>query len=235
MRCDEFETRLNACLDARRDPESDEQLSLHAQDCECCRQLADAYSLINESLRYSDRPEPSEGLTSAVLAEAASSDSSLSDQTSTGKWSVWTHVALASAAALLVAVMLPRERTNIASTAPAASAKPATDAVAQVHPAATPVLPAGQLAREATARYASLARTTSDSLAGALAFWQPTAPATTEPKDDAMLTEMAAGLRPLADSTTGAFRFLLDVLPQGEAAPVAPSESIEPAANQRAT
>jgi hypothetical protein len=47
---------------------------------------------------------------------------------------------------------------------------------------------------------------------------------------------MAAGLQPLADSTTGAVSLLFDLLPQGETAGSAPTAPVvEPAGNQAAT
>jgi hypothetical protein len=56
------------------------------------------------------------------------------------------------------------------------------------------------------------------------------------PTREPLLAEMAAGLRPLADSTTGAMSFLLDILPQGESAPAAtPAQAPEGAAGQAAT
>ncbi len=85
-----------------------------------------------------------------------------------------------------------------------------------------PAQPVGQLAREATARYATLARHTSDSLSGVLSLWQGPAaeeevPGEGQTRGEPLLAEVAAGLRPLAESTTGAVRFLLDVLPQDDA------------------
>jgi hypothetical protein len=135
---------------------------------------------------------------------------------------------------LLVAVMLPRERDQSPHAPAIASTPPASDAIAQAAELPAPVQPAGDLAREATARYASLARSTSDSLSGVLALWQPAASQPGEPGEAAVLSEMAEGLRPLADSTSGAVRFLLDVLPQGEPADENPT-SIDPAASHRAT
>ena len=72
MRCDEFETRLNEALDARRNPADDRRLARHLDACRNCRQLAAAMEVIGESLRWSERPEPSEALADKVLAQVAS-------------------------------------------------------------------------------------------------------------------------------------------------------------------
>jgi hypothetical protein len=215
MRCDEFESRLNEALDARRDPGDDLLLSGHARHCRSCRDLAVAMELIGESLRWAECPEPDEGLTEKVLACVAATPSLQSSR----PWSVWTHVTLAAAVALLVMLVLPRRENQEASHPSLAAVAPQVE-LAQLEflPAAQPV---GQLARDATARYATLARNTSESLSGVFSLWQPATPepqASNEapPPREPLLAEMAAGLRPLADSTTGAVRFLLDVLPQGE-------------------
>jgi hypothetical protein len=213
MQCDEFERRLNEALDARRDPSDDRLLSLHAQHCRGCRNLAATMEVIGESLRWAQQPEPDEQLAETVLARVASPTPA---SHSKGSWSVWTHATLAAAVALLVALTLPRQHEAMPDGGFAA-ATPQQEQLAQVEHMGVPAQPVGQLAREATARYATLARNTSESFSGVLSLWQPSATEEgtgDEAQREPMLAEVAAGLRPLADCTTGAVRFLFDVLPQ---------------------
>lgn len=234
MRCDEFETRLNEALDARRNPADDRLLARHRDTCHTCRQLAVAMDVIGESLLWSERPEPNEALTDKVLAQVAATTRA-ADKT----WSVWTHLSLAVAVALLVMIVLPDrhssapQRPTVANT----SVQPA-EALARIESPEPLAAPVGQLAREATFRYATLARSTSDSLSEVWSLWQPMADAMEADSDATgpLLAEMAAGLRPLADSTTGAMDFLFNLLPQGDAAsPAPPAQSSDPAAGRAAT
>jgi hypothetical protein len=197
--------------------------------------------LIGESLRWAEPDEPDEQLADKVLAQVVAISPPPRRQ-----WSVWTHATLAAAVALLVAAILPRGRQEM--TTPVVAFPPEQQQLARIEPAVTlPPAPAvGQLAREATAHYATLARNTSQTFAGVWSLWRPTVEranvlhnmqAAQSGPDQPLLAEMAAGLRPLADSTSGAVRFLLDVLPRGEssseAVPVA--DPIEPSAGQTAT
>jgi hypothetical protein len=79
---------------------------------------------------------------------------------------------LAAAIAVLLAVVLPRRQADDAPVA--AAAVPVQQELARLDPVTPARQPVGQLAREATARYATLVQDTSDSVAGALALWQPT-------------------------------------------------------------
>lgn len=239
MRCDEFENRLNAVLDARRNPADDRRLARHAEVCRNCRQLAAAMDLIGESLRWSRHEESDPRITQRVLAELATSSPAAGRP-----WSVWTHVTLAAAAALLAAIVLrPNEqpqphRPVVAQTLPDAHA-PAKEQLALLD--SSPDVPVGELAREATSRYASLARNTQESLADVWSLWQPQPKAATSgapaaPAGEPLLTEMAAGLRPLAESTSGAMGFLLNLLPQGEASQAVPDvRRLDAPASQTAT
>lgn len=219
MRCDEFENRLNAVLDARRNPADDRPLARHAEVCRHCRQLAAAMDLIGESLRWSQQEEPDPRITERVMAELATNSPAAGRP-----WSVWAHITLAAAAALLAAIVLrPNERPLphrpvVAQTLPEAVA-PTTKQLALLD--SPPDVPVGELAREATSRYAALARNTHESLSDVWSLWQPKvmpAAGSGEPvaaADEPLLTEMASGLRPLAESTSGAMGFLLNLLPQG--------------------
>jgi hypothetical protein len=117
---------------------------------------------------------------------------------------------------------------------------PATAALAHIDPAPAPV---GELAREATSRYASLARSTSQSLSDVWSLWQPIAilaadesPTADSASSDPLLAEMASGLRPLADSTSGAMELLFKLLPQGESQNSAPPPpAADPVARPAAT
>ena len=238
MRCDEFESRLNEALDARRNPADDRLLARHAGACGRCRQLAAAMDLIGESLRWSERPEPSEALARNVLAQVASTRPAAQRS-----WSVWSHLTLAAAIALLVMVVVPRRSAEPDRPAVARAVAPiSVEAMARAEVPEPALAPVGQLAREATSRYATLAQNTSDSLSGVWSMWRPlTLPQQDEetagaPAREPLLAEMAAGLRPLADSTAGAMSFLLDILPQGQSAPAAtPAPAPEGAAGQAAT
>jgi hypothetical protein len=236
MRCDEFEIRLNTALDERRNPAADRLLTRHADGCRHCRNLAAAMELIGESLRWSEPAEPDAALSERVLADLATTTPAASQP-----WSVWTHVSLAAAAALLVTlVMRPDEQARPQRPVVAQTVLPPETEVAQLD--VRPALPVGELAREATSHYATLARSTQDSLAEVWSLWQPRhanepdlasqSEATAAP----LLAEMAAGLRPFAESTSGAMSFLLNVLPRGETpepAPAAPN--LDPLAGQTAT
>ena len=123
------------------------------------------------------------------------------------------------------------QRPTVANTA----VQP-TEALARIDLPEPPAAPVGQLAREATSRYATLARSTSESLSEVWSLWQSREGAADAVSTEPLLAEMAAGLRPLADSTSGAMDFLFNLLPQGEAAPHSPpAPSSEPAAGQAAT
>jgi hypothetical protein len=235
MRCDEFETRLNEALDARRNPADDRLLSRHAGACRDCRQLAAAMDVICETLRWSEQPEPDEALADRVLAQVAATT-----PVANKSWSVWTHLTLAAAVALLVMIVLPDRQSREPQRPTVANTNlPQAEAVARIEPP-QPISapPVGQLAREATSRYATLARSTSDSLSEVWSLWPSSVEFIEDGSDSAepLLAEMAAGLRPLADSTTGAMDFLFNLLPQGDAASPAPSApTSDPAAGQAAT
>src|SRR5688572_15556881 len=198
MQCDEFERRLNEALDARRDPSDDRLLSLHARHCRGCRELAATMEIIGESLRWAQQPEPNEQLAEKVLARVASLTpvSPTPASHSKGPWSVWTHATLASAVVLLVALVLPRQQDQSVPDGGFA-ATPQQEQLAQLEHINVPAQPVGQLAREATARYATLARNTSESFSGVLSLWQPSATEEgtgDEAPRDPMLAEVAAGL-----------------------------------------
>lgn len=227
MRCNEFETRLNHLLDRRRDPRHDRIVANHADDCGDCRRLMDAYLGICEGLSGLASPVPADDLGERVLCELARQPAPSSRR--------WLAPWAAIAAALLVFVATRDRQPHqpVAAPAPALAAAPVPVPVivAAPAPAQTPSAPVGVLARQATEKYADLARDTQSALAGMsmllphmdidmdLNMDEPAAQS--DPvNDDAspLTTQVAAGLKPLADSTTGAMSFLWNMLPHSQPA-----------------
>lgn len=228
MKCDEFETRLNELLDARASMERDEQLVVHAGLCDSCRQQLAALGMIFNEIASRPRPLPDAGVTARVIAEFAAPqvDRSMARRS--------MPYAFAVAVALLVAAF-PVWRmwndhtltgdTTVATVAVSPDALvAATDAQNVEELAAEP--PIGDLVREVGDRYTNLARETQANYAE-LALLLPgvrvSQRASRPDADEADLPEtkasqgwvndMADGLKPVTDSTRGAFAFLIEALP----------------------
>jgi len=228
MKCDEFESRLNELLDARASIERDEQLTAHLGVCEPCRQQLASVGVIVNEIASRPRPLPEADLTARVIAEFTA------PQVDRGTTRRSMAYAFAVAVALLVAAFPVWRMWN--QDAPTGDAKVATVAAspeslvaetdAQNADELTAEPPIGDLVREVGDRYSNLARETQANYAE-LALLLPgvrVSHRTTPPDADeadlppakasqGWVNDMAEGLKPVTDSTRGAFAFLIEALP----------------------
>lgn len=216
MKCERFESRLDELLDARLAPEEDAALCEHAGLCPSCRTTLAAHVQLMQAVPQLPRPSVSGNLAARVLAELRSS-AVASQETSRG-YTPWYALAVAAALLLaawpLVAQWQSAGRVEVAETdAPAPSAD------------AAPAVPLDQLLRDATDKYAALARESTDvevAVAAPQPLERPVVPTTSEdPAVQALTTvswvqEVSDGLRPIATSTTGALSFLLQAFHTNE-------------------
>lgn len=211
MTCDEFEARLNAILDRRRDPRADHALAAHQAECLACREMAEAYEALLNGLSESRR-----------LASARLPGQMPSPPRETRPWfrspTTWWG-AVAAAIALMAAAPYLREghkSNRLAENGPLgaspagatriADATDKQDASATNHVASAMANTsdssesAGSIRRLAEGSYLALARETSDSLSSALAVFpvsvrgEPRG-AVGEPVDPAEPGDPAAGNR----------------------------------------
>ena len=98
MQCEEFEERLNAVLDERREPGWDAELRLHCETCGQCRDLAAAYGLLVEASRWPADLEAPPDMAARVLAE-------LRPRPASWRASSIATAALVTAAGLMIAVL----------------------------------------------------------------------------------------------------------------------------------
>jgi hypothetical protein len=220
MRCEEFEARLQELLDQRRHPNFDALASRHARMCPECRELLVVYGIVLDEVRFLDVPPPANDLAERVLDEVL-----LSPRRERPRYLsplVWVT---AAAVAILVVGRRADEPRDL--PAPVANAPQSSPGIER-HRDDIPVPAVGALAQEATARYADLARDASGAISQ-VAWLLPgnstrAVDAASRPEVSApgnllngasTMTEVAAGFKPLADSTTGAVGFLLQVLPMG--------------------
>jgi hypothetical protein len=217
MRCDEFEARLNDLLDLRLDPAVDVPLAEHAEDCGHCRTLLAAYgnALLPATLAVAhDAPVD---LARRVYDRCGSNI--LVAPRSSSRWYV-PHVAAAAAVAL-VALYLDSQPPQPSAARPVAKAHAAAE-----EPLTDPVaLPASmEVASDSDSAFelwpdlsygASGAFSDVGSLWPAKSIVAVAAPIEPLPSlgQPQVIAELASGLKPLADSATGAMVFLLDVLP----------------------
>lgn len=232
MKCGDFEARLQQLLDARLPLDGDELLTRHAAECEVCRQDLVAFGTLVGEIVGRPRPLPAADLASRVIADLSAPQV----ERSVPKRTAW--IAFAVAAAVLIAAfpmwrwVSDRADENGATVAIAPEASdPATSAAEPVasqpeelQPADPPI---GDLVREVGDRYLDLAQETQASYAE-LALLLPGVRAP-EPREDraakenvavtevagsrGWVNDMTEGLKPVANSTMGAFSFLLEALP----------------------
>jgi hypothetical protein len=121
MQCPEFEQRLNAVLDDRRNPEADPRLAAHADECEQCRQLLDAHLVLLAGLSHINTPAPSRSFSQRTLAAVQPAPSPLASSVRFGKSRTAFGPLMAAAAVILLAVSLlwyaRRNRSTTADTA----------------------------------------------------------------------------------------------------------------------
>ena len=249
MRCEEFEIRLNDCLDQRRHPRFDALLSRHARLCCKCRSLVCVYGIIMEELG----PDQVSSVTMVPLELKLGELKLASDKRAAlaiGRASPmppWGAPTLWTAAGILLMIAfawragpdhLPATPAVVART-PLSHALPGESGNAQSYGAVNGIVPWAQQAR---AEYALLSRDTS----GAFSHVGLLMPAVSDLAASSVITkvalaaeadrnglaELAAGFKPLAESTAGAVNFFLQVLPL-EADFAAPPEQALPTAEQR--
>ncbi len=168
MTCEEFEDRLNEVLDERRRPEWDAPLRMHGHSCAACRELAASYGVMLDGLHALPTPEPAADLPVRVLDR-------LYALPATRRRRTLMAAALATAAALMVAVQLPlqfggqgaRQTAQVAAPQPMALADVDADPFAGFYglPLLGPVLTAIRDSDETTDPYAELAKGTGQGLA----------------------------------------------------------------------
>ncbi len=203
MNCETFETRLNQLLDDRATLELDAQAAEHSAGCASCRQLYAAYEQLAAASDHSavsceeDRRIESH----RIETETRSAVSVAAPGVKRGRLRLVIRVGAVAAACLLAAVVL-WHRDSDAPPAPAAAAPPL-----------------GELARDATARYLELAGETKLGLADAMLL----APGAGQPQsgaegDDApgLISQLAEGFNPLAESTSVAVSALFTMTPLNE-------------------
>jgi hypothetical protein len=67
MRCEQFEQRLQRCLDRRQGPSGDSALRRHASDCPQCRETLAACARLVAGLDLLELPVPDEGFSQRVV------------------------------------------------------------------------------------------------------------------------------------------------------------------------
>lgn len=145
MQCRDFEQRLQASLDERRQPDWDIELRLHSQDCARCRDLAAAFGALMEGLHALPEPAAPSDLAARVVAELNRQPVVLP----AGRVRRWASAAaaMATAATVLFAVGTtlrwsftpPSQQVAVATVAPQATlATPAAKVVES--PAAAPIV-----------------------------------------------------------------------------------------------
>lgn len=206
MQCHEFEARLQELLDERLSPAADPALSAHAAQCSACRGSQAVWSAMLTGISAHPRPAGRADLAQRVLAELRMRPA---DDKSILKPALrW------AAAALLIATTLalwnaPDDRP-VAEDAPP-PAPQWTDAPPEPRPVDEPAAPASDLGSALADAWL---------LAPGFETPESTREETQEsPEPSLWGAELSAGLRPLADSTSDAWDFLMTALPApGDAA-----------------
>ena len=216
MKCDAFETRLNDLLDARAPFANDAVLIEHAARCGECRAKLASYVDLFSGVQQLERPTCSGELAERVLAELRGP--ATVSFARHRRWAPWYALAAAAALLLVAWPLVDWKRSS-----------PSTD-VARVESVDTATWPGAlveanevgevvsldELLRDASNKYAALASQTRDHVTVPSVEAVPTrAPATSQdPAVQALTTVswmqgVSDGLKPLAESTSGAFSFLL--------------------------
>lgn len=238
--CAEFDAGLNDLLDRRQPLELEGPLADHAAGCGECRALFAAYGGLARVVAMAPLPAPPPGLAGRVLrdyrsgkhqdVETAPQTVKSSSARSRSYGLAWRIAA--SAACLLLGLGLWQfgpalwgERSDLVAQPqrPDSADESASDPSEIGTQSGTDVNPArSSLAQQAADCYAELAVETGKDLSHVMALVPdlsgstvarvlPPADGTSEVAQD-----VASGLRPLADSTSGAVSFLMDVLPGGQ-------------------
>lgn len=227
MRCEEFEERVNAVLDERQRPLWDAELRLHCQSCADCRHVAASYEILLEGFYELAAPEVSPDMAVRVLDQ-------LKSEPSTRRRLVLGAVSLATAAALLIAV-LPALRGPSSPTAQAPAPSVEARMLSEQKSRAAAAMALEQLSSlpltllaspKGSDPIAELARETGQNLANVVLY----VPGIGGTKGiiDAELSvtdgssswagPMSEGLRPVADSVAETVTLLLESLPVADLA-----------------
>jgi hypothetical protein len=215
MTCDDCRQRLQAWLDG--DPPGADGLDAHLAACPACRALDAAARRLRVGLLAAPAPVPPSGLADRIVAGV------LADrrrQQRARRRLVFAGFALAAAACLTVALLLPRWGHPDESAAAPATGK---EIAQQVPPAAPPSL--NENVAEATEAVASLARRTADETLTSGQLFVPAVPrevlgSPLEPPAESLREAgqgVATGLAPVTSSARRAFDLFLRDIP-----PVAP-------------
>lgn len=207
MRCEQFEERLDQLLDERRSPCVDPSLAAHAAGCAGCRELLAGCGLLLGALPGLPRPAPSADLAEHVVARA----------TARRPLVVWSgrRAALLAVAALLIVGLMPLVRRAAPPPQPTLPA-----AAADVAAGHAPI-PLGRIALVSLPAISEreikvLAHSTGERVALVVMHFPDYSPAdgsdggATRP---AWIEPVADGLRPLAESVSGAWHVLRRTVP----------------------
>lgn len=219
MKCDAFETRMNDILDARGAIENDVQLAEHAATCGECRSSLAAHVQLIRAVQQLSYPQPSADLAERALAEWRRPTVSVAMDSGrrVAAWYAW-----AAAAALLLAAWPMIAWWSSSSTVDVAQVAPSPAELASAD--AAPVVPLDQLLRDASDKFEKLAGQTGEPQSQAVRPVPPPqfAAASVDPAVQALTTvswmqEVSDGLKPITNSTTEAFSFLLQAFHTNEA------------------
>lgn len=211
MRCEQFEQRLERCLDRRQEPSGDPTLRRHAGVCPRCRSTLAAYTRLADGLDLLELPVPAESFSQRVVEHVRVQRRSPAARSRLG-------AAVFAVAASLLAAWLPPFLARDASLPPVSRRSPAQDAAL----AADAKAPASPRAR-------TLARAT-EIPAGTMAQRRvPLVPWTNWPADWPFRTwdpidRLAGGLTPITAPLGVAVQEIRRTIPLGRIEqPAAPS------------
>lgn len=228
--CEDFECRLHEVLDSRLAPEADVALRAHARGCPACQDLLASVGALLVGVRGLQIPAAASDLAERVRAELQRDQVAAKAHT----LRTWGYALSTLAAAILVAAWAATRPTQdvvpVAPPVQVAEARPSMD----------------ELVRSTGQRYEDLLRETSDSLnqiamllpgvsdpqAERAAAERAPIEGASAPQSESVAQRAAAaavgatwvkefgeGLRPVTETTTGAFGFLIELLPEIEVPP----------------
>jgi len=219
MRCDDFEARLNDLIDRGLSWESDDALATHAAACGECREVREAYRMLLEGTAALERPLLSESMGPRVLAAWKQEPELTRVPVAESAWQLSRYVPTASwlaalAAGVMLAVVLRPWLTGVPDPAQKASVQVATGSPNSGAPNPATESPHGATDEQPIETIV---------VENAVATVAPVAEdevAQGNPFVSGLLDEVADGLSPLRQSTSGALDELVDSLVMVEA-PVA--------------
>jgi hypothetical protein len=207
MRCDDFEARLNDLIDRGLSWEADDELTVHAAACSECREVRDAYRMLLEGTAALERPLLSESMGPRVLLALKQTPELQLPPAIAATWTRYVPTAswlAALAAGIVLAVVLRPWLTGEPGAAP--GNQPTVAKVEPTQPQERAVVDSQVVE--------------STSVESPVVVENAVATATPMNEDakngspfvSGLLDEVADGLSPLRQSTSGALDELLDSL-----------------------